>query len=109
MPREIGSEIRGADEAEPADEAGAEIRHDVAVEIREQQDVEPRRLHHELHAGGVDDALVVLRVRVDLRDAPGALEEQAVAELHDVRLVDRGDARAAVAARVLERELGDAP
>ena len=37
-----------------------------------------------------------------------ALEEQPVAELHDVRLVDGGDPLAAVRARVLEGELRDA-
>ena len=39
------------------------------------------------------------------RDLPRALEEQAVAELHDVRLVDRRDPLAAVARGVVEREL----
>ena len=40
-------------------------------------------------------------------DGPAALEEQAVGELHDVRLVDRGDLAAAVGDGVVEREPGD--
>ncbi len=52
-------EIGGADDAESADEAGAQIRHDVAVQIRQHQHVELRRVHHQVHARGVDDLLVV--------------------------------------------------
>ena len=39
-----------------ADEPGAEVGHDVAVEVLEQQHVEARRIEHELHAGVVHDA-----------------------------------------------------
>ena len=53
------AEVRRADGAEPADEAGAQIRHDVAVEVRKEQHVELFRLHHEVHARRVDDLLVV--------------------------------------------------
>ena len=45
--------------AQAADEAGAEVGDDVAVEVLEQQDVEARGVEHELHAGVVDDHLVV--------------------------------------------------
>ena len=57
--RDLRAEIGRADHAESADEAGAQIRHDVAVQIRQQQHVELRRVHHEVHARGVDDLLVV--------------------------------------------------
>ena len=59
-------------------------------------------------ARGVDDPFVIGHVGIVAGDAAGALEEQPVALLHDVRLVNRGDALAAVALRVLEREVGDA-
>ena len=69
--RDLGAEVRGADDAEPADQAGAQIRHDVAVEVRQHQHVELLRVHHQLHAGGVDDPLVVGDVGVLARDACG--------------------------------------
>ena len=60
------AEVRRADYAEAADQAGAQIRHDIAVEIRQQQNVELFRLHHEIHARRVDDLFVVC----DARDIP---------------------------------------
>ena len=98
------AEVGAGHHAEPADEAGAQVRHDVAIQVRQQQDVELRRVHHQLHAGGVDDAVVARDVGILLGDLPHASQEQAVAHLHDVGLVDGGDALAAVRARVLERE-----
>ena len=67
----VGAEVRGADDAEAADQAGAQIRHDVAVQVRQQQHVELLRVHHEVHARGVDDPLVVRDVRILARDARG--------------------------------------
>ena len=48
--RDLGPEVRRADDAEAADEAGAQIRDDVAVQIRQQQHVELLGLHHQVHA-----------------------------------------------------------
>ena len=55
------------------------------------QHVELLRVHHQLHARGVDDPLVVGDVDELARHLARALEEQAVAQLHDVGLVDRRD------------------
>ena len=103
----VGAEVRRADDAEAADQAGAEIRDDVAVQVRHHEHVELPRVHHEVHAGGVDDLLVVRDVGVLARDGADALEEQPVAELHDVGLVDRRHLLPAVPPRVLEREPRD--
>ena len=67
----VGAEVRGADDAEPADQPGAEIRHDVAVQVRHHQHVELPRVHHQVHARGVDDLLVVRDVGVLAGDACG--------------------------------------
>ena len=55
---DLDAEVRRRHDAEPADQPGAQVRHDVAVEVRHQQHVELRRVHHQVHAGGVDDPLV---------------------------------------------------
>ncbi len=91
----VGAEVGRAHDAKAADEAGAQVRDDVAVQVRHHQHVEPFRVQHELHAGGVDDALVVGDVRKLARDGPDALEKQSVAELHDVGLVNRRHASCA--------------
>lgn len=53
---------RGKPEA--ADEAGAEIGDDVAVEVRHHHHVEVLRLLDEVHHSAVDDHLLVLDRRV---------------------------------------------
>ena len=106
--RHAGAEVRAGHDAEPADQPGAQVGDDVAVEVRQHDHVELLGLHHELHARGVDDALVVGDVRMRAGDLANAVEEQAVAELHDVRLVDRRDLLAAVLFRVREGEGRDA-
>jgi hypothetical protein len=57
--RRLRPQVRARDEPEPADEPRAEVGHDVAVEVLEQQHVELLRPEHELHAGVVDDELAV--------------------------------------------------
>ena len=56
---------------------------------------------------GVDEVLPRLDLGVVLRDLAEDVEEEAVGELHDVRLGHARDALAAVVARVLEREADD--
>ncbi len=95
-------------EAEPADQTGAEVGDDVAVEIFQHQHVELLGPHHELHAAVVDDLVVRLDVGIILRDVVEAFEEQAVGELHYVRLVNGGDLFAAVGFGEFEAVSGDA-
>src|SRR6188508_467875 len=61
---DVGTQIRAGDDAEAADEAGTEVRHDVAIQIRQQQYIELRGVHDQMHARGVDDALVAADVRI---------------------------------------------
>ena len=91
-------EVRARRDPEPADEAGGEVADDVAVEVFQKQDVELLRVHDEFHARRVHDDVVGLDVRVLLCDRPEAVEEEAVRELHDVRLVHGRDPVAAVGA-----------
>ena len=44
-------------------QTGAQIREDVAEQVGGDHDIEPLRVHHQVHAGGVDDHLLVLDVR----------------------------------------------
>jgi hypothetical protein len=57
-------------------ETGAEIAHDVAEEIAEQEHVEVRRPTHEPHAQRVDDDVVGRDVGVGLADLARGLEEE---------------------------------
>ena len=92
----------------PPTKARAQIADDVAVEVLQQQRVVLVGIHHQLHAGVVDDVLAVEDLGKPLGHLARAAQKQPVGELHDVGLVDGVNLLAAVLARVLEGELGDA-
>ena len=64
--RVVLAQVGARHDAEAADEACAEVRHDVAVQIWQEQHVELLGVHDEVHAGGVHDAFFVRDVRVPL-------------------------------------------
>jgi hypothetical protein len=102
-------EVAARREAEAADQAGAEVRDDVAVEVGTDEHVVLLGPLDELHREVVHDAVFELHVAVFLGDLARDAQEEAVRELHDVRLVDRGHLAAAVLAGIVEGELDDAP
>ena len=57
--RYLMADVRAWHKAETADESSAEVGDDVAVEIFHQQHVVLVGVHHQLHAGVVDDVLAV--------------------------------------------------
>ena len=104
----LGPDVGARRDAETADEPRAQVADDVAVEVRQDEDVVQRRLLDELHAHVVDDAIVELDPAVVLGgDRAAALEEEPVGQLHDVGLVDRRHSMAAVGDGVFEGEAGD--
>ena len=66
--RRLGAEVGARGDAEAADEAGAQVGDDVAVQVRAHQHVVQLGLLHELHAHVVDDAILELDVGVALGD-----------------------------------------
>ena len=84
-----------------------QIRDDVSIQILQEQRVEPFRTRDKLHAGVVDDALVTFNTGKEIGNLAADPEEQPVAHLHDVGLVDYGDFLAPGPAGVFERELSD--
>ena len=104
----LGADVGPRRHAQAADEAGREVADDVAVEVRQDEDVVELGLLDELHAHVVDDAVLEGDPALVLGgDGAAALEEQPVRELHDVGLVDRRDGAAAVGDGVLEGVAGD--
>ena len=95
-------------DAETAYEACRQIGDDIAVQIRQEQNIEGLGAHHQLHARVIDNQLVVLDLGEGRGDFAAALEEQAVAELHDVGFVNGANLTPAVAARVFESRARDA-
>ena len=106
--RGLDADVRAGRDAETADQPGAQVADDVAVQVRQHHDVVQLGLLDQLHAHVVDDAVLELDPAVVVRrDRPAALEEEPVGQLHDVRLVDGGDLVPAVRDRVLEGVAGD--
>src|SRR5256885_662011 len=77
--------------AQPADQSGAEVREDVAVEIGEHEHVVVLGRLDELHAHVVDDPVLEIEPGEFLRRLARGLEKEAVGELHDVGLVHGRD------------------
>src|SRR5215208_7232602 len=91
--RDLLPDVRSWGDAEPAGKARAQVGQDVAVEVRTHQNVIEVRLHDELHAHVVYDAVIYLLevVLVVFGDLEEHVPEQTIGELHDVGLVDHGD------------------
>jgi len=70
----------------PPYQAGGQIAHNVTVKIRQEQHVKLSWVEDHLHAGVIDDHFLVLNIFVSLGHGAQRFQEQAVAQLHDVRL-----------------------
>ena len=101
------ADIAAGRNAQPADQARAEIADDVAVEVRKHHHIEAPRIYDKLHAAVVDDDFLVLQLRIFLGHLAAAVQEKSVAPFHDIRLVDRGDFAAVLRRGIVERRLGN--
>ena len=102
------AEVRARSDPEPTNETSAQVADHIAIEVLAEKHVELRRILHQTHAGGVDDQFLVLNVLVvGIVHFLGTAYEEAVALLHDVRLVEHRDLLPAATAGVFERELRD--
>ncbi len=102
------AEICRRHDPKAAHQARREVRHDIAIQVRQHQQVERLRSHYQLHAAVVHDQLGVLDLWKLRGGLAAALQEQAVAHLHDVGLVDSGDFLAPLAAGVFKSRARDA-
>jgi len=92
-------------QAQAANQSGAEIGNDVAVEILAEQNVELFGAHDKLHRCVVDDLVFSFDLRMIFTDFVKTSQEQSVGQLHDVRFVHAGDLLAVFAQRIVEREV----
>jgi hypothetical protein len=102
------AEIRAGDETEAADQSRAQIRKNVAVKILHQQDVVLIGVHHQLHAGVVDNVFAVGDLGILLRNVARAAQKQSIGQLHDVGFVDGMNFLALIFACILESKTRDA-
>jgi MazG family protein len=98
------SDVSTGDDAQPSNKARREVAHDVTIEIREQKHVELMGIEHDLHAGVVNNELLVFDIGILGGDFSNRSEKKAVRKLHDVRFVDGVNFLACVFAGVLEGE-----
>src|SRR5215213_1661744 len=91
--RDLLTNIRPGSDTKAAGKTRAQVRQNIAVEVRADEHVVEVRLHGELHAHVVHDAVVYLLevVFVVLGDLEEHVPEETVGKLHDVGLVDHGD------------------
>ena len=101
------SDVGAGREAQATHQTGAQVADDVTVEVGGDQHVELLRALHQLHAQGIDDAVVGLDVGVILGHFAEGAQEQAVGQLHDVGFVHSGDLFAAVFPGVVKGKAAD--
>src|SRR5229473_5094409 len=94
--------------AQAADQPRRQIAHDVAVKIRQQKHVKLLRIHHNLHAGVVDDEFFVLDAGELRGDGADRSQKKTVGKLHDVGFVNGMNLFSAVACCIGKRESCDA-
>lgn len=93
-------------EASSAHQTAKNIGHDGAVQIGHVHHVELVRIRHGLHAGVVDNHVVVLQFGIVLVHTVGNLQEETIGQLHDVGLVNGGNLLAIVLAGELKGVAG---
>lgn len=71
-----------------ADNAANYVRYNCAVQIGHVHHLELMRIRYQLHATIIDNHVVVLDIWIVFGHATRRLQEQAVADLHNVGLVD---------------------
>lgn len=98
------ADVAGRGKAETADQAGAHVGQDVAVQVGHDQDlvIVRDRVGDHLEAGVVEQLGVKLDVGEVLGDLASHVEEEAVGHLHDGGLVHDADLLAADGLGVLE-------
>jgi hypothetical protein len=105
---DIAAHVAAGDDAGPADEGGADVGQDAAVEVGHDHDVELLGAGDGLHGGVVDDHVVGLEGGEVLGDLLEGVAEETVGQLHDVGLVDARHLLAIVGQGEGEGEFGDA-
>lgn len=106
----LAADVGTRNDAWATDQRGANVGHNVTVQVGRHHDVKLVRAADQLHRRIVDDHVIGLDAGalVLLGDATERVEEQTITELHNVGLVDAGDLLAVVLEGEVERETGDA-
>ena len=104
----VPTHVATGDDTRATDKGGANVGQNATVQVGHDHDVELLGFRDTLHAGVVDNHVVVLEGRVLLGDTGAGITEQTVSQLHDVGLVNAGDLLAAVGKGEREGKLGNA-
>ena len=104
----VGTDVGAGGHTQAAHQAGAQVTHDVAVQVGQHQDIEVVGVLDQAHAGGVDDLVVELDIGIVGGHLARNAQEQAIGRLHDVGLMHGRHLFAAAAAGVLKSVLHNA-
>ena len=104
----VGTDVGAGCHAQTTHQAGAQVAHDVAVQVGQHQDIEVIGVLDQAHAGGVDDLVVELDIGIAGGHLARHAQEQAVGRLHECWPCARPSPFAAAAAGVLKGILHNA-
>lgn len=103
----IAAHVAAGNQTGATDQGGTNVGQDATVQVGHDHDVKLLGLRDTLHAGVVDDHVVVLDAGELGGDLLAGVAEETVGQLHDVGLVDAGDPLATVGQGEGEGKLGD--
>mmetsp|Transcript_74219 Transcript_74219/g.86110 ORF Transcript_74219/g.86110 Transcript_74219/m.86110 type:complete len:207 (-) Transcript_74219:339-959(-) len=85
------SDVNSRSDSRTTSDTSSDVSNNTTVQVWHDHDIELPRVFHHLHAGIIDNELVVLDLWVFLGNFSGALQEQTVAFFHNVGFVDCSD------------------
>ena len=98
----LGANVGRGGKAQAAHQTGAQVADDITVQVGGNQNVKLLRLLHQLHAQGVNNAVICFNGGVILGDLAEGGQEHAVGQLHDIGLMDCSHLFTAVGGSVIK-------
>ena len=104
----VGTDVGTRSHTQSTYQTGAQVAHNVTVQVGQHQDIEVVGVLDQAHAGGVDNLVVELDIGIVGGHLARNAQEQAIGRLHDVGLMHGRHLFAAAAAGVLKSVLHNA-
>ena len=98
----FGTDVGGSRQADRSRDFGRDVREYVAIEIQRNDHIEITWVGRESRRSNVDDAVLVLNLRIRSSNLIKHFMEETIRELHDIVLAEATDLASTLRARVLK-------
>ena len=98
----VRTDIAGWNESQASDQAAAQVRKNISVQVLHYHNIKLIRIHDKLHAGVIDDFIITFNLRIFLCNLFENGKEHAIGHFQDICLMNTGYFLASVLFRILE-------